>query len=58
MKFENITMVPIDDKGMDRSIMSERELAQYIEYQTEVVNALNPYLTEEEKAWVKEYTGI
>ncbi len=58
MKFENITMVPIDDKGMDRSIMSERELAQYIEYQTEVVNALNPYLTEEEKAWVKEYAGI
>ncbi len=58
MKFENITMVPIDDKGMDRSIMSEKELAQYISYQTEVVNAISPYLTDEEKAWVKEYAGI
>ncbi|SKB64375.1 Xaa-Pro aminopeptidase [Lachnospiraceae bacterium] len=58
MKFENITMVPIDDRGMDRSIMSEKELSQYIAYQTEVVNAINPYLTEDERAWVKEYAGI
>ena len=56
--FENLTFVPIDDKGMDRSIMSERELSLYIKYQTSVCEALYPYLTEEERVWIKEYAGI
>ncbi|MBO6133814.1 MAG: aminopeptidase P family protein [Lachnospiraceae bacterium] len=58
LKFENLTFVPIDDRGMDRSIMTERELSLYIKYQTEVCNALNPYLTDEERVWIKGYAGI
>ncbi len=58
MEFENLTMVPIDDKGIDRSIMTERELSYYIAYQTEVCAALKDCLTKEEYDWVRKYAGI
>lgn len=58
MEFENLTIVPIDDKGIDRSIMTENELAQYISFQTFVYNTLKPYLSQEEAEWLKEYSGI
>ena len=58
MEFENLTMVPIDDKGMDRSIMSEKELSDYIAYQTSVCAALRDYLSDEEYSWVRKYAGI
>ena len=58
MEFDNLTIVPIDDRGIDRSIMSEKELARYIAYQTAVYNELKQYLSEDEAAWLKEYSGI
>ncbi|XME03165.1 aminopeptidase P family protein [Lachnospiraceae bacterium C1.1] len=58
MEFENLTMVPIDDRGIDRSIMTERELSEYISYQTEVCAALKDSLSEEEYNWVRKYAGI
>ena len=58
MEFDNLTIVPIDDKGIDRSIMSERELSMYIAYQTAVYNELKPHLSAEEAEWLKEYSGI
>ncbi len=58
MEFENLTMVPIDDRGIDRSIMSERELSYYIAYQTAVCAALKDSLSEDEYNWVRKYAGI
>ncbi|MCR4892886.1 MAG: aminopeptidase P family protein [Lachnospiraceae bacterium] len=58
MKFENLTLVPIDDKGIDRTIMTDEEISQYLAYQTQVCEALSPYLTEEENHWLRTYAGI
>ncbi len=58
MRFENLTMVPIDDKGIDRSLMTEEEKKLYLDYQKAVVEALSPYLDAQEKEWVIKYAGI
>ncbi|MBQ4483169.1 MAG: aminopeptidase P family protein, partial [Lachnospiraceae bacterium] len=57
-KFKNLTEVPIDDKGMDRSLMSREDLEMYIDYQKEVCESLSPDLTAEERAWLYRYAGI
>lgn len=57
LEFENLTYVPIDDKGIDRSIMSEAELKYYLDYQSSVCEALKPYLTEEEMEGLRRYAG-
>ena len=57
-RFKNLTEVPIDDKGMDRSLMSKEELEMYIDYQKKVCEALAPELTEEERSWLYRYAGI
>ena len=56
LKFENITFAPIDLDGIDPSCMSFKELEYLNEYHREVYEVLSPYLDEEEKAWLKEYT--
>ncbi|MBQ7584598.1 MAG: aminopeptidase P family protein [Lachnospiraceae bacterium] len=57
-RFENLTQVPIDDRGMDRSIMSSEELEMYEAYQREVMDALAPGLDKEEFEWLQEYCGM
>ena len=57
-RFDSLTMVPIDDRGMDRSAMSSDEIEMYERYQREVCEALSPELDEEEKAWLYSYCGI
>jgi len=57
LSFENLTFVPIDDKGVDRSIMTEEELGYYTSYQRSVCEAMEPFLTEGEMAELKEYVG-
>ncbi|MCR4908164.1 MAG: aminopeptidase P family protein [Lachnospiraceae bacterium] len=58
MRFENLTFAPIDDKGIDRSMMSTVELGRYLNFQKSVYEALSPFLDEEEKEWLKTYSGI
>ena len=58
LSFENLTFAPIDDKGIDRSIMDEREIKYYERYQREVYEALKEYLSDEEKEELREYEGI
>ena len=58
LEFENLTHVPIDDKGIDRSIMTAEEISYYEEYQRSVLEALKPFLTWEETEMLKEYSGI
>ena len=58
MSFENLTIVPIDDKGIDRSIMTERELSEYVAFQKSVYEKLEPHLSEDERSWLREYAGL
>ncbi|MBO6149043.1 MAG: aminopeptidase P family protein [Lachnospiraceae bacterium] len=58
LSFENLTIVPIDHRGMDLEEMSAAEVKQYREYQGAVYEGLSPYLNEDEKEWLKEYAGL
>lgn len=57
-RFDSLTMVPIDDKGMDRSIMSSEEVEMYEEYQREVIEALASRLDKDEVEWLRDYCGM
>ncbi len=58
MEFENLTFVPIDDRGIDRSFMTEKELEYYLAYQRECLEKLEPYLSGSERDRLREYAGI
>ena len=56
MKFETISYVPIDLEGIDVKLLTEEEIEWLNNYHNEVYNKLSPYLTDEEKQWLKEET--
>ena len=56
LKFEYLTFAPIDLDAIDTSVMEERDIACLNEYHEQVYEKISPYLTEEEAAWLKEYT--
>ncbi len=56
MKFEAMSYVPIDLDGVDVKLLSEEERKWLNNYHEEVYNKLSPYLTEEEKEWLKRET--
>lgn len=56
MRFENITYCPIDLDGIDPDELSRREKQQLNEYHHMVYEKLAPYMTEDEREWLKEYT--
>lgn len=56
MVFEHLTMAPIDLDGVDVSLMSKAEIKALNDYHALVYQKLSPYMTEEENAWLKEYT--
>lgn len=56
MKFENITYVPIDLDAIIPEEMSGREKRMLNEYHAMVYDKIAPYLNDDEKAWLKEYT--
>ena len=58
LRFENLTFAPIDDKGIDRSLMNSQELEQYLAFQRSVYDKLSPLMNEEEREWLKAYAGI
>ena len=53
MHFETLTFVPFDRKGIDKSLLSEDELAWLNDYHASVYEKISPYLNEEEKAWLR-----
>lgn len=57
MHFETLTWVPIDREGVDEKYMTETQKQLFFRYQREVYRRISPYLTTEEKAWLKEETG-
>ncbi|MCR5747528.1 MAG: aminopeptidase P family protein [Lachnospiraceae bacterium] len=56
--FESLTKVPIDDKGMDKALMSSEEIRMYKDYQQAVYDALSPKLDEDEREWLLTYSGL
>lgn len=56
MHFETITFAPIDLDGIDTQYMTKFEIDWLNNYHKEVYEKISPYLTEEEKIWLKEYT--
>ena len=56
MYFEPMTLVPIDIDALDKESMSVREKMLLNAYHRKVFTLLSPYLTEEEKDWLRLYT--
>ncbi|MBE5872356.1 MAG: aminopeptidase P family protein [Lachnospiraceae bacterium] len=54
--FETLTMVPFDLDAVDTSYMNERDIRLLNEYHAKVYETISPYLSEEEKNWLKEAT--
>ena len=56
MRFEFVTMVPIDLDGIDTQYMTEKDVELLNNYHKEVYEKISPYLEGEEKEWLKEVT--
>ena len=54
MHFETLTFVPFDRKGIDKSLLSEDELAWLNDYHASVYEKISPFLTNDEAEWLKE----
>ncbi len=55
MCFETITYAPIDIDGIDIKYMNKDEITYLNKYHKLVYEKISPYLSEEEKSWLKEY---
>jgi Xaa-Pro aminopeptidase len=56
MYFEHITFAPIDLDAVDVTLMSLAEIKRLNDYHEKVYEKVSPYLTQEEKDWLKVYT--
>ena len=56
MYFETLTFVPIDLDAINPEKLEEREKELLNAYHVEVYRNIAPYLSEEERSWLKEYT--
>ena len=56
MQFENITYAPIDLDGIDPDEMTCREKKMLNAYHKTVWEKISPYLNDDEREWLKEYT--
>ena len=56
MRFEFVTMVPIDLDGIDTQYMTEKDVELLNNYHKEVYEKISHYLEGDEKEWLKEAT--
>ena len=56
MYFEPITYIPMDLDAVNPDMMSAEEKKLLNIYHKTVYEKVSPYLNEEEKVWLKEYT--
>ena len=56
MRFENLTMVPIDLEAIHMPSMTDVDKARLNSYHREVYEKISPYMNDEERAWLKEVT--
>ena len=55
--FETLTLVPIDRRAVDYSMLTEGERRWLEEYNRRVYETLQSHLTDTERAWLKDYIG-
>ncbi len=53
-RFETLTLCPIDTEPIIRSMMAPREISWLNEYHERVFLKLSPYLSEEEREWLRD----
>ncbi|RDY23647.1 aminopeptidase P family protein [Romboutsia maritimum] len=56
LNFEVVTYAPIDLDGINPDIMDKKEKEYLNNYHKKVYEIIKPYLNDEEKIWLKEYT--
>ena len=56
MYFEDLTLVPFDPDAVDISQMTAHDISLYNDYQQRVYDVIAPFLTAEERDWLKEQT--
>lgn len=56
LRFAFLTYAPIDLDGIEKSLMTERDIVLLNDYHKQVYEKLSPYLEGEEKEWLKEAT--
>ncbi len=56
MHFETITFVPFDLDGVDASLLTSYEKAWLNDYHAQVYEKVSPFLTEDEREWLKTAT--
>ena len=56
LSFETITYAPIDLDAIDVSYLQPRDIEQLNNYHKMVYEKISPFLTEDEKEWLKVYT--
>ncbi len=54
MRFETVTLYPIDLQLIDKALMTKEERAWFNQYHKEVYRKLSPKLKVEERAWLKD----
>lgn len=54
--FEPMTFIPIDLDGIDKTYMSTEDVKLLNDYHKQVYEKLAPFIPEEEKEWLAEYT--
>jgi Xaa-Pro aminopeptidase len=57
LKFDTVSLCYIDKSLIDISLLGEKEICWLNDYHSEVYEKLNPFLSEEEKVWLKEKTS-
>lgn len=56
LEFETMTYIPFEPQAVVPSMLSEEELKWYNEYQKKCYELISPYLTEEERQWLRNET--
>jgi Xaa-Pro aminopeptidase len=56
LKFENLTICPIDQKLVDKNLLTKDELTYLNDYHNLCYKTLSPLLSEKEKTWLKTAT--
>ncbi len=57
LHFEPLTYVPLDSNILDVKYLSKNVIEQINQYQMEVYQRISPYLSDDEKEWLKKYTA-
>lgn len=56
LRFEPLTFVPFDTRGIDKMYLTERQIELFNRYQKAVFDKLSPLLSDDEKKWLGEVT--